>query len=253
MERDLAEMEGVLRGTALEETRSALERMRSIGLDCMKTQRNLTGPAVAETRSTLERMASTERDLSSTGFGGYLETPSEHTSQLAREMEDVMSLLRGPAYGDLNTFEPSFDLSHIEVPPNPILETNEQLAELTGTVTKLVEIASQQAAVSQAIREASAAESKNATLLARKSLRVALLAIAISTIVALASVYDNHRLSSGTDVQLQQEIHILQKISERLTQPDTGNSPNGGRDAKSTDKGRHSGRLTLTYKTSGAS
>lgn len=94
------------------------------------------------------------------------------------DVDDAISKVRIPALYDAQ----SFNLS--DPPPNPIWETNSHLAELTDTVTQLVDVARHQAELSQAIRNASdlalqnaiqsGEEAKAATKLARRSVRLTL-------------------------------------------------------------------------------
>ena len=102
---------------------------------------------------------------------------------LALGLDDAISKMRIPDR-DFNMLgrvpeAPSLKISEIDFAPNPIFETNSQLAELTAIVTRLVDVAKQQAELTQSIRKTSdltltyavqsGEEAKTATQLARTS------------------------------------------------------------------------------------
>ena len=99
---------------------------------------------------------------------------------------------------------------------------------MTGTVTQLVDVARQQAELSQAIRTSadlalkyavqSGEDAKAATLLAQKSVRLTLVAIMVAIIAAIASIAVNYNLSNSADVRLKEEIRVLGDISGKLQQ-----------------------------------
>ena len=152
------------------------------------------------------------------GIDNELKRAMEHTSFLARDVDVALSNIRIPA----SAYQmPSLEVRNLDVPPNPVWETNRQLAELTDTVTQLVDVARQQAELSQAIRNASdlalknaiqsGDEAKSATQLARKSVRLTFGAIIVAIIIGIlnvgVTVYENRR---------QEEIRVLREISSQL-------------------------------------
>jgi hypothetical protein len=92
----------------------------------------------------------------------------------------------------------------------------------------LVDVARQQAELSQAIRTSadlalkyavqSGEEAKAATLLARKSVRLTFIAIAVAIIAAIASIAVNYNLSNSADIRVKEEIRVLGDISGKLQQ-----------------------------------
>ena len=165
------------------------------------------------------------------GISEELRRSLESTDVLARNVDQALSGMHFSA--------PSFEVPQYELPqfevrelPNPIWETNSHLSELTNTVTQLVDVARQQAELAQAIRATSdlalkcaiqsGEDAKAATLLARKSVRLTLLAIAVAIITAVVSMAVSYKLSDSTDVRLQEEIHLLRDISGNLQQLNRG-------------------------------
>jgi hypothetical protein len=132
----------------------------------------------------------------------------EQVSLRSRDVDDALSKVCIPAIYDVPSVNPLDDL-----PLNPILETNSHLAELTDTVTQLVDVARQQAELSQAIRNASnlalqnaiqsGNESKAATELARRSVRLTFRAIVVAVLVGIltigVSLYQSHRDSATAE------------------------------------------------------
>jgi hypothetical protein len=193
-----------------------------------RTMEGLAGPGDALKR-TMEKLASTEKWAGLTGLhiNDELKRSLEHASLLARDVDAALSNIRIPARAyDM----PSLEVPNLNLPPSPILETNRQLAELTDTVTQLVDVARQQAELSQAIRNASDLALKNAiqsgdearaaTQLARKSVRLTLGAIIVAVIVGIltvgVTVYENRRESAREENRRQEEIRVLREISGRL-------------------------------------
>jgi hypothetical protein len=148
----------------------------------------------------------------------------EQISLRARDVDEALSKVRVPPIYDA----PSIDLQDLR--PNPILETNSHLAELTDTVTQLVDVARHQAELSQAIRNASdlalqnaiqsGNEAKAATELARRSVRLTFWAIIVAVIVGILSIgfslYENLRESATAEGHRQEEIRVLRNMSGQL-------------------------------------
>ena len=162
------------------------------------------------------------------GISEELRRSFEHTALLARNVDQSLSNMRisTPAVGWSHD---DFEVPSVpEPPPNPIWETNSHLSELAGTVTQLVDVARQQAELSQAIRTSAdlalkyaiqaGEDAKAATLLARKGVRLTSFAITVAIIVGLVSIAVSYRLSNSTDVRLKQEIQLLGDISRKLQQ-----------------------------------
>jgi hypothetical protein len=114
-------------------------------------------------------------------------------------------------------------LTPMEPTPNPIWETNRQLAELTETVTQLVSVERLQAELTQAICNTanialknsveSGEEAKTATRVARRTIVVTIM-IAILSIIY--TTYNNHRESVATETRHQEEMRVLRDISNQL-------------------------------------
>ena len=169
----------------------------------------------------------------SLGFSDEVKRSLEHTSLLANNIGQSLSNLNIPTRPVHSSFgldsEQLSSPAFFNPPPNPILQTNHQLSELTDTVTQLVDIAKQQAELSLAISKSadltlkyaiqSGEDAKAATQFARKSNRMALIAIVITIITALGSIAASYKLSNSTDVRLQEEIRLLNDISNKLQSP----------------------------------
>jgi hypothetical protein len=177
----------------------------------------------------MEGAAATARMAGLAGLGAdnAMTRAMEHTSLLARDVDAALSNIRIPARAyDM----PSLEVPNLDLPPNPVWETNRQLAELTDTVTQLVDVARQQAELSQAIRNASdlalknaiqsGDEAKAATQLARKSVRLTFGAIVVAVIIGIltvgVTVYENRRESANVENRRQEEIRVLREISGQL-------------------------------------
>ncbi len=116
------------------------------------------------------------------------------------------------------------------MPANPVWETNHQLSELTATVTQLVDVARQQAELSQAIRNASdlalqnaiqsGDQAKAATRLARKGVWLTFGAIIVAIIFGVltvgVSLYETGHESANVENRQQEEIRVLREISDQL-------------------------------------
>ena len=165
--------------------------------------------------------------LAALGSRDELARSFEHTSLLARGVDDVLSNIRVPT----RTYDmPTLETPNLELPPNPIWETNRQLAELTGTVSQLVDVARRQAELSQAIRNASdlalknsiqsGDEAKAATQLTRQNVRLTFRAIIVAILIGILNVgfavYVYHRESANAEVRRQEEIRVLREISNQL-------------------------------------
>ena len=149
----------------------------------------------------------------------------DHSALLSRSIADTLSTMHALApttasYRD--TFEPRAEFRAKPV----VLQTNSQLSVLTSAVTQLVDVARQQAEFSQGISAnaelalkfaiQSGEEAKASTLLARKSVRVAGIAIIVAFITTVASVAVNYKLSNSTDTRMKEEIRLLGDISGKL-------------------------------------
>jgi hypothetical protein len=158
------------------------------------------------------------------GISGELRRSLEHTAQLASSVDRSLSNVALPFRHRENNKLPVFPAPE----PNPIWQTNSHLSELTATVTQLVDVARQQAELSQAIRGSadlalkyavqSGEEAKAATVLARKSVGLTLIAIVVAIIAAVAGIAVNYYLNNSTDVRLREEIRMLGDISHKLQQ-----------------------------------
>jgi len=92
----------------------------------------------------------------------------------------------------------------------------------------LVEVARQQAELSQAIRATSdlalkyaiqsGEDAKAATQLARKSVKLTFVAIVVAIITTLLSIAASYKLSNSTDERMLEQIRLLGVISNRLEQ-----------------------------------
>ena len=154
----------------------------------------LAGILNPETRL-IDHFSSLERLLQSPALDAAQEALRNSFEQISLRTLDVDDALSHIApTPDWRTSEPIF----AQLPPNPIYETNRELAELTGTVTQLVEVARQQAELTQAINKTStlalesaiqsSAEAKSATDLARKSLKLTRWAIIINIVIAILGI-----------------------------------------------------------------
>jgi len=158
------------------------------------------------------------------GIEGELRNSLEHTARLARNVDQSLSNMALPAWQQEVLNRPLIPATE----PNPVWQTNSQLSELKDTVTQLVDVARQQAELSQAIRTSadlalkyavqSGEDAKAATLLARKSVRLTLIAIGVAIIVAIAGIAVNFNLSNSADARLKEEIRVLGDISGKLQQ-----------------------------------
>jgi hypothetical protein len=200
-----------------------------------------------ELKQNIENVTASERLLNGpVGITDELRRSWEQTSLLSSNVDRALSSMAPSAWYHDDLKLPS--LPPLEFAPNPILETNSQLAELTGTVTQLVDVARQQAELSQAIRTTtelalkyaiqSGEDAKAATLLARKSVRLTAVAITIAIITTVASIVVSYSLSNSTDARMKEEIHVLGDISGKLTiltnrpatDPSTTTKPQSKRD-----------------------
>ena len=119
-------------------------------------------------------------------------------------------------------------LAAIQKPPNPTYETNQHLAELTDNITSLIEVARQQAALTQAIRSSSdlalqysiqsSKEATIATELASKSVSLTRNAIFVAIIIAIASFSGSYYLSTSSDVRMKKQVQLLGDIADKLEQ-----------------------------------
>ena len=142
--------------------------------------------------------------LMSLGIGDALKASLEQISLLSGGVDEALSRIT-PADAYLGHSGLAHHLPEPVFPdpgPNPIWETNRQLGELTETVTQLVEVARQQAELTQAIRKASdlalensiqsGQEARSATDLVRKGLRLTFWTLIIAILSFFFSVYENH-------------------------------------------------------------
>jgi hypothetical protein len=233
LKRSLESMDSAARMTALAGLGRGDELKRP--LESMNSAARMTGLAGLGHSDELKRSfesinsAAKMAGLAGLGINDELKRSLEHTSLLARDVDDALSNIRIPAR-TYDMLGQSIEAPTLEPPPNPIWETNRQLAELTDTVTQLVDVARQQAELSQAIRNASdlalqtaiqsGDEARAATQLARKSVRLTFGAIIVAIIIAIlnvsVAVYEKHRESATADDRRQEEIRVLREISGQL-------------------------------------
>lgn len=107
------------------------------------------------------------------------------------------------------------------LPPNPVHQTNAELAELITTIRQLVEIGQRQAELSQALTETSqlalresmnsAKTAENALRQARNSVRIAILTLVLSAIVGGTGIYQGYITGGSTDARLERLIDAVQQ------------------------------------------
>ena len=157
---------------------------------------------------------------------GNLKESLERTLGLGRDVDNLIRAARQPAFGA------SLSDSHIpeaifRPPPNPVFETNAELAELHTSIDKLVEIANRQSELSQAILDlsgralqnavASGTAAESASNQARRGVLIAIAALVVTVLAAVASRVDSHILGQSTDRLLHQQIAVLQEIARQKT------------------------------------
>lgn len=191
----------------------------------------ISGDVGRSMESISANLKKTMASVSGLGISDELRRSAEHTSRLARDVDHALSDMRTPRLTS-EVPRPSFEMP--ELAPNPVWETNRQLAELTGSVAQLVNVARHQAELSQAIRKTSELalsqavqsreDAKAAALLARKSVRLTFWAIVFALLTAILSVAftvnDNRNLNTASDGRVKEEIRILQEISRKLSATD---------------------------------
>ncbi len=219
-----------LDGTTQEAMKRAMEGINSVKR--MSELAGLDGNAQGEIKRAIEGINSAGRmtRLAGLGVSDELKRSLEQESRLASNVDRAIENMRILAPRQ-DGFGPIHDRMEIpEMPVNPIWETNRQLTELTGSVMQLVEVARQQAELSQAIRNTSdhalensiqsGNEAKAATQLARKSVGLTRWAIIVSSVIAILSnalmFYVNQGGNSTGEALRQEEIRILRDISSEL-------------------------------------
>jgi len=164
--------------------------------------------------------------LAALNVGDELKRSFAQTSLLTKDISAALHNMCIPtaaigsppsAFADYDTLTP------MEPTPNPIWETNRQLAELTETVTQLVSVERQQAELTQAICNTanlalknsieSGVEAKTATRVARRTIVVT---IVIAILSVICATYNNHRESISTETRHQEEMRVLRDISNQL-------------------------------------
>jgi hypothetical protein len=230
----------------IRDAREAIESVAGPGRDAMKALEQHELGVIRDARKAIESVAGPGRDAtkafrSISGLGGIsdeLRRSLERTALLAGNVDRSLSNMALPAWYHEDIRLPP--LTPLPAPePNPVWQTNTHLSELTGTVTQLVDVARQQAELSQAIRTSadlalkyaiqSGEDAKAATLLARKGVRLTAIAITVAMLIAAVSIVVNRNLSNSTDVRLKEEIRLLQQLNDRLVEPNKGSHPASAR------------------------
>ena len=185
-----------------------------------------------------EALDSTEKlaKFDTLGINEEIKRALDRTSLLAQGVDDAISRIRIPDRIDHGMFDAVLgppavlELPDIEFAPNPIFETNSQLAELKGNVTQLVDVAKQQAELTREIKNTSDLALSHAAqsgVQAKAATRLGKMAIIVAIITSLTSigltVYENHRQSASSEahrrediLNRQEEIRVLREISGQL-------------------------------------
>ncbi len=150
-----------------------------------------------------DNVAKLAKELSSLGISDGLKTAFGHTSQLTSSLGEALAHLRAT---------PAPELPYLEPPRNPILDTNEQLAELSRTTKDLVGIAQKQAELAQSLTETSQlalVEAIRSGKQAKIATRLAAAGIIATVIIAIATMYYNYRRSQAAEAHFRYQIQVL--------------------------------------------
>jgi len=195
------------------------------------------------------------RALAGLGISDTLKMAFGRTAKLTSSVDNALAHLRVPSV-PASFSAPELVLSPPElsslVLPNPALETNKQLAELSQTTGDLVGIAQTQAEIFQSVAETLQLvlqEAIRSGKQARSATRLAAAGIATTLLIALGTLLYNHsqheiqvlqeisrEQRAAADRQSQDQLRALSEILQELQKPKTI-TPNNPRPKPSTPSG----------------